>query len=178
MSAGLLSSVGGSAASGAATGAATSGLASGGFMSGLSSGLGQTLGTTAAGTEAGSAAATTAGGTTAGSIGSAIGSGVGTQLNKGAGGDIARMFTNGGETAPVGTGKEATAAADPSHTKGGWLGTGLFGNDQYNPNPSSYQPATGNSVAQAAAPRPKATTPIAMQLMQQLPITDPSYWRV
>lgn len=160
----------------------SSGLASGSLGSGISSGLGSSLGTTAAGSAAGTAAAQAAGGTTAGSIGSAIGSEIGSQLNQGAGGDIARMFTNsggGGEAqSPTASTDTAQAAASPSNTKGGWLGTGLFGNDQYNPNPSSYAPATGGQVAQAAKPKAQTTTPIALQLMQQLPITDPSFWRV
>lgn len=129
MSAGLLSSIGGSAAGGAATGAATgaAGTAAGAGAAGAASGL-STGAATGAGTGASNAAGALAGG--------------------GGGG------------------------------KGGWLGTGLFGNDKYNPNPSSYAPETGSGQAQQAMPKPQTTTPIALQLMQQLPITDPSFWRV
>lgn len=156
---------------------------SSGLISGISSGVGQSIGTSAAGSAAGAAAAEAAGTTTAGTIGSAIGQGIGGAANGGVAGPATNIFDHGTAAPADNTTASsnlhgATEAADPKNSKGGWLGMGLFGNDQYNPNPSSYAPSTGNNVAQAAKPKPKTTTPIALQLMNQLPVTNPQNWMV
>jgi len=142
-----------------------------GLVSGLSSGLGTSLGTTAAGSAAGQAAATTAAGTAGGQLGSAIGSAAGGAMNSGMAGDAIRMFDTGTPgMAPAG-GTNAAMQGAAGNTKGGWLGTGLFGNDQYNPNPSSYQPSTGSGASQAAMPKTGAANqiPLALMLLNQLP---------
>jgi hypothetical protein len=146
---------------------------SAGLASGVSSGLGQSLGTSAAGSAAGTAAEGAAADSTAGSIGYGVGAALGNSANKGAGGTIARDITNGSSTPADNTElsavQGANSAADSSNTKGGWLGMGLFGNDKYNPNPSSYQPATGSSVSSAAMPKLQMPPSVAMAMMQQLP---------
>lgn len=77
------------------------------------------------------------------------------------------------------TGGDATAGNDVAKSlassgqeqKGGFLGTGMLGNDQYNPNPSSYAPQTGNQQAQAAMPKSKAAVkPIALQMLDSMPL--------
>lgn len=145
---------------------------SAGIVSGISSGLGQSLGTSAAGSAAGTAAEGAAADSTAGSLGYAAGAAVGNAANKGAGGALVRDATNGSPSPADGTelsSAGATSAADPSNSKGGWLGLGLFGNDKYNPNPSSYAPQTGSSVSSAAMPKLSIPPSAALAMMKQLP---------
>lgn len=165
MSAGLFSSAAGAGGAGAAGAAAPT------FGQAVSSGLGQSLGTVGANSAAGQGVAQAVG--SAGGL-DAVGSSLGHVIGGAAGGTGPGMFDSSGRaTSGVGAGNDLaammmsqrahpagnqiTAAQSPTNSKGGWLGTGLFGNDQWNPNPSTQQPALGTGVANAAMSGAKAT---------------------